>query len=279
MKQTAVFEKVLYRPQPFPDNYTDHNLFLKSLIKNKNLHIYSFRDCCNRAQLPLQQICGTLIFILLHYTSFSLSEPLLYLIAIITALGYILLNGVKNESVRTVFLFGGFIFGLAPIIQTLTSSISDDTVYAMAIIGLSVNFIFHNYDTARVEHMSECVSLNAAIFSAVCLASRADLPKDVLGTILMAVLIYGLMPTIRKKMFEVSIFPLYTLVLVSATFSVIWVLAPFMLLPFLYVIVVSMVVVPALFVMLQKRKDNIYGPWDEAELMDISSAGRDLAAE
>ena len=274
------FQKVLFRPQPYPDNYTDKEVFLSSLKRNTNTHVYGLVECMNQAQLPLQQLSCTVAFVLLNILEFDLSDFHLCVIVLVTMLGYLSIVGFSTREFRTVILFGGFLFGLAPIIQTLTRTISDDTIYVMAAMCLVINFCLHDYTLEnKADHMSRCVSLNAAIFAAVCLASRLNNIKHVLGTITLAIFIYGILPSLRRKIGNSSI-------LMGAWTSVQFLIAvglsyqhqPLVILSLVGCAVVCVIIIPAIFVELQKHKDNIYGPWDEAVLVDIGCS-RDLTAE
>ena len=280
MKKKEEFQKVLYRPQPYPDNHTDEQLFLKSLRRNKNLKTYSFWECMNQGQLPLQQISCTVSFVLLHFMDIKVTDSMIYIMALVTMIGYLAIAGFSVHEVRTVILFGGFLFGLSPIIQTLTRSISDDTIYAMVFICLFTNFFLHDYSITNGDYMSKCVSLNAAIFAAVCLASRLDDLNNVLGTIIIAILTYGIIPPLRKKMVGSKFLPLWTMLFLCSSVYISYVSIPIVIIPLIISVVACLVIVPAFFVHLQKQKDNIYGPWDEAVLTDLGCKGtRNIYAE
>jgi len=281
MKKKEKFEKVLYRPQPYPDNHTEEKLFLKSLKRNKNLKNYSFLQCVDQGQLPLQQLSCTISFFLLHFMDIKITDNMIYIMALITMFGYLSIAGFTVHQVRTVILFGGFLFGLSPIIQTLTRSISDDTIYAMVSICLFTNFFLHDYSTERCDYMSKSVSLNAAILAAVCLASRLDDLNNVMGTIIIAILTYGIIPPVRKRMAGSKVMPLWTLFLLTSSVYISYVSVPIVIVPLIISAVACLVVVPAFFVHLQKQKDNIFGPWDEAVLKDLGCNGgvRDIYAE
>lgn len=62
-------------------------------------------------------------------------------------------------------------FTVSPILRTLTESISTDTVYAMVTLMMLLHVIFFDYGIESAV-VSPPISLNAALFGAVCLASR-----------------------------------------------------------------------------------------------------------
>ena len=279
------FKKVLYCSQPYPDNFTDKELFLKALKRNKNLKTYTFLECVQQGQLPLQQLSCTVAFSLLHFMNIQVTENMLYLMAFVTMMGYLTIVGFSIRESRTVILFGGFLFGLSPIIQTLTRTISDDTIYAMVSICLFINFCLHDYSTLNGDYMSKCVSLNAAIFAAVCLASRLNDLNSVIATIIIAILLYGIIPPIRKKMADSLCLPLCTVITVGSTIYMSLICLPLVIIPLIISVVTCLLIVPAFYIYLQTQKDNIYGPWDEAVLKDLGymagymASNRDISAE
>ena len=265
------FEKVLFRPQPYPDNYTDKKVFLDSLQRNTNIHVYRFLECMKQAQFPLQQISCSVSFVLLHFSEINVSDLHLGVISLVTILGYLSIAGFSSREIKTVIIFDGFLLGLAPIIQTLTRTISDDTIYAMTAVCLFVNFCLHDYtSTNKTDNMSKCVSFNAAIFASVCLASRLEDIKSVLVTIILAILIYGILPSLRNRFGNISgLMVAWTTIQFSVAVGLSYHYQPLVILPLMGCLFVCMFLVPTIFVELQRHKDNIYGPWDEAVLKDI----------
>ena len=270
------FEKILYRPQPYPDNHTDTELFLSSLRRNKNLRLYTLGECSYQGQFPLQQLCCTASFILLHLLNPTVSDGVLLVMTAVTILSYLAVVGFSLHQLKTVTLLSGFLFGMAPIIESLTRTISDDTIYAMVTVGLLVNFAIQNYTPLPADYMSTCVSLNAAIFSAVCLASRLDNVNSVLLTMIVAILFYGILPIIRGRFRDRA--PPLTVLLILSTLCLAGLVSAVFILPLCAVVVICLVLVPLVFVRLQRHKDNIFGPWDEAALKDIG-CGRNIYAE
>lgn len=127
------------------------------------------------------------------------------------------------KSATLYLLFG---FGLSPILMTLTETISTDTIYAMTTFMLLANVIFHDYganaalwvalssrklfksyriitienrSTLLHFRVSQSLSLNAAIFAAVCLASRLASVYDAFVTLMWAVLVFAMWPQFRQR--------------------------------------------------------------------------------
>jgi hypothetical protein len=50
--------------------------------------------------------------------------------------------------------FVSFTYGASPILNSLTESISSDTIYATSCLMLFLNLIFHDYETPEVAMYS-----------------------------------------------------------------------------------------------------------------------------
>lgn len=96
-----------------------------------------------------------------------------------------------------IFMISGF--ATSPILKTLTETISTDTVYTMAAIMMLVHLIFYDYG-ATAAIVSTPLSLNAAIFGAVCLASRLSTTYHVFALMVFASDIFVLFTVLRKRL-------------------------------------------------------------------------------
>jgi len=140
----------------------------------------------------------------------------------------------------------------APILQTLTSSFSDDTIHALAIVFSTLHLVFYDYefvDNLNGGGVSGTLSLNAAMFTAVLLASRLNNLEVVLGFILLAVIMFAIFPIVIRSVrtrdaslyftaamsmsllafvllwrLDVTLFAIYSIVVVF-----IWIICPFWL--------------------------------------------------
>ena len=74
-------------------------------------------------------------------------------------------------SILQCFPYLALCYGLSPILITLTRTISEDTIYAMTALMLFAYLLFYDYRPSA-SMTSSPISLNAAIFASVCLASR-----------------------------------------------------------------------------------------------------------
>lgn len=90
---------------------------------------------------------------------------------------------------------GGII--VSPILKTLTETISTDTLYAMVTIMMVIHVIFFDYGIESAI-VNPPISLNAALFGAVCLASRLS-TVSAFTFLVFASDIFVLLTMIRKQ--------------------------------------------------------------------------------
>lgn len=104
-------------------------------------------------------------------------------------------TGWKFIRSAMVCLVGGIT--VSPILKTLTETISTDTLYAMVTVMMMMHIIFFDYGIESAI-VSPPISLNAALFAAVCLASRLS-TVSAFTLILFASDIFVLLTMIRKQ--------------------------------------------------------------------------------
>lgn len=104
-----------------------------------------------------------------------------------------MINELKSAA---IFLISGF--AVSPILKTLTETISTDTIYLMVTVMMLVHLIFYNYG-AKAAIVSTPVSLNAAIFGGVCLASRLSTTYHAFALLIFASDIFVLSAVLRRK--------------------------------------------------------------------------------
>ena len=181
--------------------------------------------------------------------------------------------------------------GCTPILKTLTSTISTDTIYAMSAILMTLHIVFHCYGMDGT-FVSPYLSLNAAVCGAICLASRLQDTEHAFLLLTLAVQVirfnfaadfpffftiflsllqaFALFPELYENLnytplaFAVS-FSSAVLCLVSVTSGLTEVLL------FLVLIFTVNIACPLFFVWAQKYKDNIHGPWDEAMISTLNA--------
>jgi phosphatidylinositol glycan class C protein len=127
---------------------------------------------------------------------------------------------VKNDLISVV-KFVSFVYGLCPILSSLTLTISSDTIYAISSVMLFINIVFHDYGVSDGAvylnfiiifltkpyflcicfiRLSKTLSFNAALFSAVCLTSRFNEQnsKYTFTLISISFILFILWPNYRK---------------------------------------------------------------------------------
>lgn len=87
---------------------------------------------------------------------------------------------------------------MSPILKTLTETISTDTICSMVLLMMSVHLIFYDYGV-QCAIVSPPISLNAAIFGTVCLASRLSSTYQAFTLLIWAVDVFVVFTLIRNK--------------------------------------------------------------------------------
>ncbi|XP_076873364.1 phosphatidylinositol N-acetylglucosaminyltransferase subunit C [Brachyhypopomus gauderio] len=271
------WRKVLYERQRFPDNYVDRR-FLEELRRNIRVRQYRYWAVVRETGLVAQQVSCVAVFITLW--SFMDQGRLAPSTLLWASLGcalpgyglYEALGGAGRERARVADLqsaavFLAFTFGFSPVLKTLTESVSTDTVYATSAVMLLAHVLFFPY-TRPSPHGG--VSINAALFASVCLGSRLPGALHTFAVLSLALLVFALWPCLLHRLRERAewSFPWAAGLVCAAGVAgarSVWPGGAALLLLALLVLTLAC---PALLVRLQRHKDNIHGPWDEAEIRE-----------
>ncbi|XP_067085977.1 LOW QUALITY PROTEIN: phosphatidylinositol N-acetylglucosaminyltransferase subunit C [Osmerus mordax] len=275
------WRKVLWERQPFPDNYVDRR-FLEELRRNVGVRQYHYWAVVKEAVLVGQQIsCVSLFLTLWYYMDQGLLSPttLLWTCLLCALLGYGLYQAMRpggRSSLRprtrladlqSAAIFLSFTFGFSPVLKTLTESVSTDTVYAMSSVMLLAHLVSFPY--ARPSPPSS-LSLNAALFGSVCLASRLPGALHTFAMLSCALLVFALWPCLLQRARErgpggsAGVCVGVCVGGVGALGSLGRAGAGLLAVALGGVTLLC----PLLLVRLQRHKDNIQGPWDEAEILE-----------
>lgn len=153
------WQKVLYQRQPFPDNHVD-DTFLASLVTNANVQAYEYWSMVRSTAVITEQISVMamffIIFALVDSEAAAVSTiATVNVIAVAALLGWLRFSGPRFYTpellpsitlvLKYTAIFLGVLFALAPILQTLTQSYSNDTIWAQAILLAALHVCFHNY--------------------------------------------------------------------------------------------------------------------------------------
>lgn len=170
-----------------------------------------------------------------------------------------------KQAGKSGILFMMVLLGLTPILKTLTEDTSSDSIWILAFLALSLNALSFDYSCETIRGQ-DSLSLNAAIFASVLLASRLPSKAHVFGLMSMAVIWFALMPLslryLRLHLPRWHVLMVWILI-TGAGLSLTRIDKLFGILYVALLGVVS-ILCPALFVALQKYKNQINGPWDEA---------------
>ncbi|ELU06667.1 hypothetical protein CAPTEDRAFT_18114, partial [Capitella teleta] len=269
------WRKVLYENHDKPDNYIDET-FLDDLKKNLYVRKYDLWTVIRESGVVTQQISCVCIFVLLfiYMKEDKISPQMLVAISLATTfVGYLFFCWLSASELRRsawadLKSAGAFLtlsFGLSPILMTLTSTISTDTVYAMTVAMLLTNLLFHDYG-ANAAIVSQSLSLNAAIFSAVCLASRLPTRWHAFATLALALQIFALWPSLRICLKQKHWLNQCLTTLLLTVLSVVGMAT----ISFTGAVLLALLHLFISFgcstwlIALQPLKNNIHGPWDEA---------------
>ncbi|XP_068174542.1 phosphatidylinositol N-acetylglucosaminyltransferase subunit C [Antennarius striatus] len=275
----APWRKVLWEPQPYPDNYVDQR-FLEELRRNEGIRQYRYWPVVKEAGFVGQQLSCVAIFITVWlYLEQGLLSPerLLWTSLTCALLGYGLYQALTSQfesscelrtrlaDLQSATIFLSFTFGFSPVLKTLTESVSTDTVYAMSAVMLLAHLVSFPY-----AHPSPpgSLSLNAALFASVCLASRLPGALHTFAMLSCALLVFALWPCLLQKLRE-NTPRQFTGLCVGVCIGGVGGLgsqSPGGALLLALTLGSVTLLCPLLLVRLQRHKDNIHGPWDEAQI-------------
>lgn len=267
------WRKVLYIQQPYADNYVGDE-FLEELKRNVHVTLCTRTEAVCGAAALLQQ-SASVALVALAFIELSCGglrpEPLLASIAASSAAGYGWLCWAAGRrrlaaDLRLAVVFCVFGYGLSPLLATLTDSVSTDSVYALAAAALVVHLGSHEYGP-RAAVVSPAISLNAGLFGALCLASRLPSTIHVFAFLTASGQLLALLPPLRPHVLRRG--GSRTLLVLSVceaavSLLLLWRLSGTAALLLCGVFVLACPLLPVLYVSVQRYKDNIYGPWDEA---------------
>uniref|UniRef100_A0A915CUV3 NF-kappa-B-activating protein C-terminal domain-containing protein n=1 Tax=Ditylenchus dipsaci TaxID=166011 RepID=A0A915CUV3_9BILA len=208
-----VWENVLYKKSKFPDNFSDETQFLCKLKKNVSVVHYSIWKSVVGASNVMCQIDIVVIYLLIFefiQMKYLEVDQLMVIVAgfaTLCASVYLTLNrqcfttDVIADHFRTLVTLLLFGYGFTPLIRTLTTSISTDTIYATSFFLFFLSLIFHDYGM-DAPIVSTPFSVNLSFAASVFLISRVD--TDQLAFYLMAfsMCAFSFWPRVRKPLFE-----------------------------------------------------------------------------
>jgi phosphatidylinositol glycan class C protein len=287
------WRKVLYEKQSYPDNYIDHEKFLDQLnvVNNNSSNLaansgykVSYWGLVKSTTVVAHQFTVVVIFLSVYkyivagkitkYQLFMVDLSSLLILLITTRLMdhvYFQVPRSPVDSARRIFIAGVVLRVSAPILQTLTSSFSSNTVHALALILSTFHLITFDYNLSGndeyVGNLATTMSLNAAVFTAVLLASRLKDIDLVVAFILLASIIFAILPGFGRfiKMKSAQYHLSLTILLYVLASGMLFHLNSTLFVTYELLIVFLWFLCPWWFQLLTaKYKKSLRGPWEEA---------------
>jgi len=294
--QHVGWKKVVYggMQSGYADNYMDSS-FLEAMVMNANV---VKRDTAT-VMVDSVGIASHVSVVALVATVWTHAlngglpaSALLLLDALVLLLGFLaLLLTVKCvfslpfviQIGRNFILFVSAIYVLAPVFQTLTRSISSDSIWALTVSLLVVHLFCHDYTTSpgldasptskkttssSKATLSANVSMNASIVASVLIASRLPTHVHVFALMLFSLEFFLLFPLVTHwvRQRSVNLHLGFSCTLIVFTMGLIFPLSRLAFVLFITVIVFITLVCPYWLIRIQEYKFEINGPWDEAKL-------------
>lgn len=269
------WKKNLYENDGRPDNYTDET-FLKELRINTDYQEYTLIQCIAGATALVEELCIVVLFVLVFaYLLNEWIEPsaVFFSTSLLTLIGFFYyryesdLKTTVRQDIRTLLIF--FVFGqiFSPVLHTLTDTISTDTIYTMTALMMFTHLVFFDYGVP-VAIVSNSLSLSAAMFGSICLASRLASPFHAFVLMTVAIESFVLLPVLRTRLhFKFLTASIITILSLSILYTVSFTMLIILACTVLFINFLC----PFMFLRWQRHKNNIYGPWDEAVVDDLEN--------
>lgn len=220
------WKKLLYEQQDYPDNYVDDEHFLKYDVVKYDSRYDTVVSFMMQATVPALQIVIATIFLVIYKSVVELEHQtqvhVLFVLNLIIygsiGMGDVLIGGNavrKGVTWRAMVSFLVTLRIVSPVLQSLTSSYSSDTIHAMAIVLSAIHLIFFDYNyifegnSIRTSPLASspappyrgALSLNAAMLTAVLLASRMYGLTVVFPFLMLAVAMFTFLPLLVRQLY------------------------------------------------------------------------------
>ncbi|KAI0125155.1 phosphatidylinositol N-acetylglucosaminyltransferase-domain-containing protein [Xylariales sp. AK1849] len=105
---------------------------------------------------------------------------------------------LRLSTIKSAVLIYFTILGLSPILKSLTRSTSPDSIWAMSFWLLTINIFFYDYSGGVAVKFPASLSTNAALMASTVLASRLPSTGQVFSLTLFSIEVFGLFPVFRR---------------------------------------------------------------------------------
>ncbi|KAH8120374.1 phosphatidylinositol N-acetylglucosaminyltransferase [Phellopilus nigrolimitatus] len=280
------WNKVLWRSQPFPDNYIPES-FLSSLRRNSNFHPYTYWPLVLAACTITQHISSIFIFLITfsHLYDESWDPRILVWISVcMFVVGFIvwellecLLFGYRVDkeqrakALKASILVFLALMALSPVLRTLSASTSSDSIWALTACLFVLNVLLADYGPSRNtrlnrERLTSVLSMNAAMSASVVLASRLRDDISVFALMLFSIQMFALLPILRTRLLLIPSLLRASLTMCFAGVSIYLSSEISPTVTRIQGVMLAFITfgAPGVLVWAQKFKNEIRGPWDVA---------------
>lgn len=194
-------------------------------------------------------------------------------------------TALRLGTIKSAVLIYSTLLGLSPILKSLTRSTSSDSIWAMSFWLLAINIFFYDYSGGVGVKFPASLSTNAALMASTVLASRLPSTGQVFSLTLFSIEVFGLFPVFRRYARHQSWryhVALSIMLVIGAGVGVGMILGGEKdaasrwksgLLGVLVAVLIAIVAIGGCswwLISLQKYKNAINGPWDQARPIIIS---------
>eukprot|EP00762_Andalucia_godoyi_P005560 ANDGO_00535.mRNA.1 Putative phosphatidylinositol N-acetylglucosaminyltransferase subunit C len=289
------WKKVLWEHQPYEDDYVG-DTFLKGIIKNAHVLTYDYWNVVRDSAVLAQQLSTVCIFsVLFVYTMWG-DLPVTVLCGVngmMFVVGFAIRsliqdpehslsasNGPLSQMLRSLWesvLLVLLLMGVSPIIRSLTLSYANDTIWAWTISLFVIHIIAQDYSylNGKTAKQQSAFSLNAAVFATVLLVSRLESSMHAFAILCLSFEFFGLSPILRHdlKLFSNQTHFAVTFLLYIMSVCLMFPLSRPVAIIFFFGMPAIVFGSPAWLIAIQKYKNEIVGPWDEAVPSNVSMPG------
>ncbi|KAK7258131.1 hypothetical protein RIF29_32606 [Crotalaria pallida] len=270
----------------YDDNHTDES-FLEGMVMNASVVKRDILKVMKDSVSISEYLCIVALVVLVWaYTlSSTLDEnSLLFIDASLLVSGFLILLftqqklslGLLLHYFLNICFFITSLYVLAPIYQTLTRSISSDSIWAVTASLLMLHLFLHDYSESTVKApgalknpaLTSCISVNASVVASVFIASRLPSRLHVFAIMLFSLQVFLFAPLVTYciKKYSFCLHLCFSIGLMAMTLSFVYMLHRFLFALLLSLLVFVNVVCPYWLIKIQEYKFEINGPWDEAKL-------------
>ncbi|KAI1079577.1 GPI2-domain-containing protein, partial [Whalleya microplaca] len=107
-------------------------------------------------------------------------------------------TNLRLSTIKSAVLIYFTLLGLSPILKSLTRSTSSDSIWAMSFWLLAINIFFYDYSGGVGVKFPASLSTNAALMASTVLASRLPSTGQVFSLTLFSIEVFGLFPVFRR---------------------------------------------------------------------------------